>query len=245
MSYGIVYNVVSPSQRHYVGITTQGLEKRKKEHFWSANSGSDLAFHNAIRKYDKRLQWFVIDEADSEAELKEKERKWISFAKEEGVPLYNGTDGGDGVINPTEEVRKKKSESMRGKTPTLETRAKLSESMRGRTHTPEHRAKVSEAQRGEKNHRYGKTPTLETRAKISEAKRGEKNYNYGKECPQETKYLISARVKARFENPETRKKNGIAITKGHTKKRLTRNSSQLALLNEYFQCLESLSSLSA
>ena len=77
----------------------------------------------------------------------------------------------------SEETRRKMSKSNKSKHP--EVRRKISESHKGKTLSEEHRQKISEATRGENNPRYGqpgwnrgKSTPEETRRKISEAKKG-------------------------------------------------------------------------
>jgi hypothetical protein len=71
-------------------------------------------------------------------------------------PLANLTDGGDGVINPSEESRQK-----------------LSISLKGKKHSPERRKQNSE-------YRLGKKRTIESRKKQSLSTSGTNNFNYGR-----------------------------------------------------------------
>lgn len=70
--------------------------------------------------------------------------------------------------NPSEEIRKRKSEARKGKHLSEEHRRKLIESRKGKHHSKETRKKMSEA-------RKGITLSGEHRRKLSEAKRGEKH----------------------------------------------------------------------
>ena len=81
--------------------------------------------------------------------------------------LHNMTDGGEGISNPSEETRRKMSESQKGRTCSEETRIKLSEA--NKNPSEETRRKKSDANRGENNPNYGKTTSEETRKKLSEA----------------------------------------------------------------------------
>lgn len=120
--------------------------------------------------------------------------------------LRNLTDGGEGTSGwvPSEETRKRMSESRRGvkhhmfgKTHSDESRKKLSDSicgekhyMFGKKHTDETIKKLSE-------YRKGKIHTDEIKTKISESLRGEKNPMYGKKHSEETKRKISESAKNR------------------------------------------------
>ena len=77
-------------------------------------------------------------------------------------PLVNMTDGGDGIINPSEEARKKISERISGENhpkygiPIPESqRQSIIESNKTRVISEETRKKHSERQKGEKHPRYG------------------------------------------------------------------------------------------
>ena len=95
--------------------------------------------------------------------------------------LRNKTDGGDGPSGAvrSEETRRKKSESMKGKKTSEETRRKQSEAMKGKNKgkspSEETRRKLSEAMKGENHPLYGKSPSEETRRKQSEAMKGKKH----------------------------------------------------------------------
>lgn len=69
----------------------------------------------------------VLEEVPSN-DWKAAERWWISYWKFAGANLVNGTSGGDGLHDPSEETRKKIGDSCRGKR---------------RQFTPEHIAKIA------------------------------------------------------------------------------------------------------
>ena len=83
--------------------------------------------------------------------------------------LRNLTDGGEGTsgLIHSEETRRQRSETMRGRTLAEETRRKLSEANRGKKLSEETRRKMSKA-------RLGKPRGEETRARISKALKGQK-----------------------------------------------------------------------
>lgn len=91
----IIYKVISPSGRIYIGLTKQGLEKRKSDHFSEAKtSKSNRKFHNAISKYGESLKWEIIKIGLSKnlAQLYEMYyiKKYNSYKKG-----YNSTLGGE------------------------------------------------------------------------------------------------------------------------------------------------------
>ena len=93
-----------------------GKANRPKRRWWkhvdAANAGRPEALYKAIRKYGKAS--FVMDIAgkfDSEAEALAYERELVDLMWSKGPDGYNMTAGGDGVLDPTGEVRQKMSES--------------------------------------------------------------------------------------------------------------------------------------
>jgi molecular chaperone DnaK (HSP70) len=121
--------------------------------------------------------------------------------------LHNRTDGGDGCSgavrseewkkrmsklkigntygkSPSEETRRKISESSKGRILSEETKRKISESNKGKIFSEEHKRKLSESHKGQ-------MVSKETRRKISETQSGEKHYLYGKSLPKETKRKMS------------------------------------------------------
>jgi|SRR5882672_3331832 len=115
--YGTIYVITnSVNGKHYVGQTTQSLEKRWGFHVGSAKFAK-WAISKAIKKHGKNC--FLIESlgstASSQIELDGLERIWISLmgsmAKDgEG---YNLTYGGNGAGTRTEEANRKLSETMK------------------------------------------------------------------------------------------------------------------------------------
>ena len=81
--------------------------------------------------------------------------------------LHNRTDGGEGISNPSEETRRKMSETHKGKIVSEESRKRIGEA--NKNPSEETRRKKSDANRGENNPNYGKTASEETKRKMSEA----------------------------------------------------------------------------
>lgn len=99
----------------YIGQTVKTLEKRKRKHINDAVSNrSKNVFHKALRKYgEDNFTWEVIDSAESETELSEKEIYWISFYHSyiyvDNSNGYNMTIGGEGAngFKHSDETKKK------------------------------------------------------------------------------------------------------------------------------------------
>jgi len=107
-------------------------------------------------------------------------------------PLWNFTDGGDGLSNPSKEIRDKIASSkkgkpggMSGKKLTMEQREKISKALTGRvgggmtgkTHSPETIVKMSETfkKSGRKPPEFNQPHTEETKRIISEKNKGMKH----------------------------------------------------------------------
>lgn len=155
----------------------------------------------------------VILEEVPVTEWQDAERWWIKHFREQEYLLTNSTDGGDGIINLSEESRQKKSNSLRGHIVTEETREKIAEKatgrkhsdetlrkLKGRRHSEESRRKMSESHVGknlsdETKHKLslshqGHIVTKDMRRKISQAQIGRHGYSPS----DETKQKISKRL---------------------------------------------------
>jgi hypothetical protein len=96
--------------------------------------------------------------------------------------LRNMTDGGDGVVNPSKEIREKISKSLFGE----------NNPMFGKF--------------GENHPMFGKSPSKETRGKISKSLSGENNPNFGKSLSKETREKISKGLQGKKHSEETKRK---------------------------------------
>lgn len=95
---GLVYKASSPSDNVYIGITITSLKERIRIHLRSVNNGSNLPFHNAIRKYKmKNIKWEIIDTAETWEKLCELEIKYIAEFDSYNNG-YNLTKGGEGTF---------------------------------------------------------------------------------------------------------------------------------------------------
>lgn len=90
----------------YIGITSNGVENRWKQHIRTAyntnHKDANSIFKKAIRKYKpENFTIDIIDTAQSEQEAEEKEiyyiKKYNTFAFDNNSNGYNSTRGGDGT----------------------------------------------------------------------------------------------------------------------------------------------------
>lgn len=95
----VIYKVTCKvNGKLYIG-KTYNFEKRKREHILDKNV--DIPFHKALKKYGlENFEWEIIDTAESDEELIQKEIYWIrklnTCVKFENSNGYNITLGGDG-----------------------------------------------------------------------------------------------------------------------------------------------------
>ena len=98
--YGIIYKVTNKlNNKIYIGQTIQNLSERKAKHYYKVRQKEyDTHFINALRKYpEESFIWEIIDNANNQEELDQKERYWIEIynSVETG---YNTKDGGQTII---------------------------------------------------------------------------------------------------------------------------------------------------
>ena len=95
-AYGIIYcatNIIN--DKKYIGQTIRKLSRRKKEHIWLSKKESKFAFHQAINKYgEENFDWIILDTADNQEELDEKECSWINHYDTYNLGGYNMAIGG-------------------------------------------------------------------------------------------------------------------------------------------------------
>lgn len=140
----IIYDLTSPSGKHYIGQTVQGLPKRWRQHCDDAlRRPSKLG--SALKKHGTEgWKRTVICECDSHEQLNEMETFLISEFGD-----YNILPGGDcGPVSAS--TRAKLSVSRRSRVHTPESNERRSATLKNREFTDEHRAKLSAAGRGRK-----------------------------------------------------------------------------------------------
>jgi len=149
MRIGVIYKVVSPSGKCYIGQTIKKLEIRKSRHSSNALNGYNNKFSNAIRKYGNRLKWEVLYNNIPEKYLNGMEITVISWYNSY-MNGYNSTIGGEGSggYKCSEETKKKLSLASKGRKISEEHKKKLSQSMRGRKLSNGHKKKLSKAKFG-------------------------------------------------------------------------------------------------
>lgn len=93
----IVYYAKSPSNKYYIGITSQGLKERKRKHYNKANNGSITKFHYALKKYEDDFVWKILYKCNDYEKILEKEKFYIKKYNSL-LKGYNLTFGGEGCL---------------------------------------------------------------------------------------------------------------------------------------------------
>ncbi len=162
-----------PNDIRYVGQTIKKLNTRLSIHIAPKSLISKTHKNNWIKSL---LEVNIIPlinliEEVNDDEWSIREIYWINYYKSIGHKLTNSTDGGEGMLNPNEETRKKLSNANSGennpnfgKKRSLETNDKINE-IRVIKHTEETKLIIGEKSKGRKH-------TEETKQKISETHLG-------------------------------------------------------------------------
>lgn len=162
----ILYMHISPSNKRYIGITSQLPRER-----WQNGLGyrNNTHFTNAIKKYGwDNFEHIILFEGLTKEEAELMEKCYIALYDtmndEKG---YNKTKGGSGTLgyqwtNEDREIRRSRysgeGNPFYGKQHSEETKKKISEAKRGTKLSEEHKRKISENHKdisGENNPLYG------------------------------------------------------------------------------------------
>jgi NUMOD3 motif len=202
----LIYTLSDPTTHEvrYVGLSTRGMVRPRAHLSPSVLTRETHKNHwlRALVAKGKRPIIAVVAAWDSIAfeELCGAERYWIRYFRDNGSPLTNATDGGEGTVNPPPDIRAKNGSARRGVRLSLELRARMSASRRGRPLSEEHRRRIGEGNMGHQT-------SDATRAKIGAANKGRK---LSAEHRAKLSAASSASLKGRPVTPETRAKIGAA-----------------------------------
>jgi len=171
MSHYCIYSLNEPDTEtvRYIGLTGKTL----KERLWGHTSKSKLKTRKAswilsLKNKGTKPDIILIEDGLSLEEAKKKEVHYILMFKSFGARLVNGTAGGDGLFNCTQEVRDKIGAAHRGKKLSPEHIESIRKRMKGRKPSPRLIEAIKKAHTGKKL-------SKEVRLKISIGKIGNKN----------------------------------------------------------------------
>lgn len=220
--YGLYDPTDSQKTIRYVGYTSKSTSRRLMEHIAESKAKAVSHRHKWIRSVlnkGAKPEIVVIQEVGAE-NWQDRERHWIGV---HGSSLVNGTVGGDGLVNPTQDVRNRISEKVSLTLVGNKRRADVA-------HTEKSKKAISDGLKNSAKYRAaveakrGIPPVVftdEIRKKISEAKKGKKR----PDAALRTKELNAARVGSVWINNGIQAKQlkaGEPIPDGWAKGRITR-----------------------
>lgn len=202
-SIGYLYVLTFLSGKKYIGITKCEPTERYRQHGRDARRHVHHVVYKAWKKYGApHMEVLAIVHV---ADLHATEIRAIAAYGTRDIAIgYNLTDGGDGLRNPTAEVRARIGAAAKKRFESQEYRERIASANRGKTPSPETRAKMAAAQLGKPKPRsptwvarVGVKHSAEARAKMSLAWR-----NRGP-ISAETRLKISLAGMGRKPSPET------------------------------------------
>lgn len=174
----IIYCILFPNGKRYIGKTECSLEKRKVQHKHHSKYGK-TTLYNAIRKYGwDNLDWVILEECENVDTLNRQEEDWIRRFKTLNYDKgYNLREGGEGGKHH-ETTKMKISLANSGENNGMYGKTSWN---KGKKLTKEHRENLSKAHQGQVPWNKGKTlpkrgPQPEgVKRKISKSNSGENN----------------------------------------------------------------------
>ena len=151
MPYTYAHYTKDTNKVFYIGLGTR-IDRLNRQ------DSRNQHWHNIVNKhgfYAKVLSnWDTIEEAQSHEKL------LISCFKDMGYQLANKTSGGEGLFNPSDDVRKKLSDCQKGVAKSAEHRKKIAQTLTGKKLPDVVREKIRQGN-------LGKVMSEEARLKIS------------------------------------------------------------------------------
>lgn len=142
-----IYALIDPitDKIRYIGKTTNP-EKRFKEHCNDKNIKLHrVCWINSLKKMGCLPQMDILEKLPDNADWQYAEKDWISFAKRIGCDLTNGTNGGEGLVNITDEIKEKRRRKLIGVKHSEERKRNISIARKRAMQDPELRLKMKQA----------------------------------------------------------------------------------------------------
>lgn len=143
---GFIYGLTDPrtGEIRYVGRSVNDPWYRYLVHTRDTSSCYKARWIRSLMNQGLKPGFFIIEMNVPVTEINAYECWWIAQGRNWGWRLTNGTRGGDGLVDATEDVRKNMREAWKTRPPmSAATRAKLSVSLTGRKYTETGKANVS------------------------------------------------------------------------------------------------------
>lgn len=132
--------LVKINEKQYVGITSKGLDWRRRRHLVEARRGlTKTVFHNSLAKNQETSVWSVLAQVDSKEEAILLEKRYIKDLNTLFPNGLNLTKGGDGFwgIRHTKESKQKISKGNLGLKRSKVTKKRISNATRGLSKRPQ------------------------------------------------------------------------------------------------------------
>jgi hypothetical protein len=232
--YGLV-DPFEPGHVRYVGMATQ--PRRPYEHAKEARKSTQqthkLNWIRQVQAVGSEPSVLILEELPEGCDrefLGFVESCYIKSLREIGHKLTNGTDGGEGLVNPTEEVRARISASTRAGQAPEDVREKMRVAARKRWEDPAERLRKSESAKAAMTAERravisaanrGRVCSDKTRQKMREAHKGlvfspSHCRNISASRTPEVRAKIGEATRKRYEDPLERERQGLAIKAGVT-----------------------------
>ncbi len=130
-----MYGLTDPrtDELRYVGFTINSLEDRLRGHLGDARKDKEkkkkrhvISWITQLLRFGSKPEIFLIETVPFE-EWKESEIFWVAYFKSLGCRLTNLTQGGDGVVGWTEEMKRRVSKAHLGVKRSVRTKEKQSQ----------------------------------------------------------------------------------------------------------------------
>lgn len=144
-----IYGLADPDtgEIRYIGKSIRVYD-RLSNHCNDRSRNHRTNWIKTLLQVGKKPALVILEELPHDADWQDSERRWIAHARSNGWRLTNGTDGGDGLMNPPEEVREKIRATWVGRKHSPETLAKYSEMRKGKLHSDEWKQNMSQVMKG-------------------------------------------------------------------------------------------------
>jgi group I intron endonuclease len=180
-----IYALLDPIEKQefhiYIGKSDNPY-RRFYEHLKDQDGTHKTYWIQSLLKigYNPDLQ---ILEQCNQNNWEEREKEWIKFYRNIEWNIVNETEGGEGLYNPTKEVRQKISIAHLGKKTWL-----------GKHHSEESKIKIGKSKLNNKN-KLGKHWSKEDKIKLSQSHKGQIPWNKGKHNSEEHNRKVSEGLK--------------------------------------------------
>lgn len=127
-----IYSLIDPItlKVRYIGVTKNSSNKRLNGHLTEKSTTHKYYWIKKLKEAGLVPIFNIIEEVPHDQRY-DREKYWISVMRSMGCDLVNSTDGGEGILNPSEETKEKISLWHRNKKLSPEHKAKIGLSKKG------------------------------------------------------------------------------------------------------------------